>query len=188
MKGRSTGITLCAAYLTVVGLAFLMLTILQIRSLSGLVESLSEPGSEFLLPLFFLTNIISPIVMIAGGVGIWNKKLWGWYAATLVLGAEIATSLIFLVKIPLGMFPVFISSKSIGLLTGLLVVFYLTTKTVMEKFDFKYSERGTTLKRILGASIAIGFIVVFLSPSLSGQVDIQQSSNKSPQPTQKPRY
>jgi len=183
MNGRPTGIALSTAYLILFGLVFLLFTFLQIESPSELTKSLSRSG--ILLPLFLLTNIISPIAMIAGGIGIWNKKLWGWYAATLVLGAEISSTLILLVKIPLDMLPVFISSKSIGLITGLLVFSYLTTKLVMKNFGFAFDERSATLKKILGASVALALLVVILSPSLSEQINMQPNSNKAPQPTPK---
>ena len=157
-----------------VGLALLMLTLEQTNSIPELMSSL--PKGKLLL--FVITNVLSPLAMVAGGVGLWQRKLWGWWLSVIAIGAGLSSIFIMLLKIPTGA-AVFISSNAIGSIIGIFMLWYLAKPGLMAAFGFGIDERKKTLGIAFAISVLVGVLVVILTPDPKNAANFQESSNQS---------
>lgn len=133
------GLKLISVALAIVGVLSGALTIVAMLAEGAFFESLSR--SAIFLPIFVLTNIITPAGMVAGSIGLWRRATWAWWTCALVLTFELSSKVALAFLDPsalLGTQPV---EQNFFSILALVALVYLFTPNIFRAFH------GQKLKR-----------------------------------------
>ncbi len=148
----STGLKIISLLYALVGFLLLFSTIMMFLKYPDLFASLERSGVS--APVYLFTNVVFPVAMIAGGIGLWRRVPWAWWICAVVAGLEVSKKVILVFVAPpllLGTYPI---KENISLLIALVVLAYLFNGKIFRVFH------GESLRRVkvLGVLVFISFV------------------------------
>ncbi|WP_319557344.1 hypothetical protein [Thiomicrorhabdus sp.] len=123
-------------------------------------------GFELLTLPVIMVNYILPILLVAGAIGVWANKQWGWWLLVIITGMNIVTAISYTFTLPVDMYFSYIMQRGIGVIIGVVIFYYLFNKNIFAAFSIPLEQRATTLKQTIGASVAGGLLMLLVLPSV----------------------
>jgi hypothetical protein len=170
------GLKVISVLFAFVGVLLLILTISASFEFSELTELLDRSGIS--LPLYLFANVVFPIAMIAGGVGLWYRKIWAWWVCVIAEGIEISKTTIHAFLAPhavLGTYPI---QQNLSLFIAIAVLVYLYRASIFRAF----LGESLTRTRALGITVLASF---FISGLFMWQTSISAADMRSNPPLQR---
>jgi hypothetical protein len=148
-----TGIKVVSVLFVLFGSLLLISSIPNFLDLPELLKMLER--SNIAIPVFILTNVVGPVAMIAGGIGLWSKALWAWWICVIVEGIEVSTKTIMAFTAPHALLGTYPLKQNVSLLIAVAVLVYLFNKKIFQAFHGEEVVR----KKMLGVLALVSFVV-----------------------------
>jgi len=123
-------------------------------------------GLDQITPVVLLVNLLLPVLLVYGAIGVWFKRQWGWWLLVLVTGINIMSVIAYTFTLPMTLYISYLTQKGIGVLIGIGIFYYLFNKNILSAFTIPLENRVKMLKQCIGASVAGGILMLLILPGI----------------------
>ncbi len=168
MQTRPIGISILSVLYIIGGIGGLGITILNIQALMG--DTASQTFDKLGVSSIYvvISFLFLGILVLAGGIGMWCGKKWGWWLGALYLMYSVARNIDALIMIPIvaerfsipeaGLAQYYIKHGG-RIVINLLFVLYFFKSSVEAYFQVERLNARKRFFKLLGATVGIVLII-----------------------------
>lgn len=130
------------------------------------VFSTINHGIELIILPVFINNLVIPLLLIIGALGVWFYKLWGWWVLVTTTGITVFTGIAYLLKIPLVLYLSYIMTIGLVVIIESIIFYYLFNKNILSAFAIPLEKRTSILKQCLSISVIGGLLMFLVLPGI----------------------